>query len=163
MYVFRNMLPPFLKNSNGGQNTQRPREQTLHPGRASPTTLHRKSRALEASLESAESHLSTLRAKVHATISAYEQHYRFLRHVAYSAANASTPLINNEKVLKKREEELVDAFENVELAIQVARLKARAQKQETESLIKEMDRGGERQDKTKIHDEAASRARALER
>ena len=163
MCTFDKILPRFLKADNSSQNTGNLRVHVMGHGRVSPSILRRRSDGVEAALASAESRLATLRKKVDASISAYEKHYRFLRQAAYAAVHASSPTRNNERVLQARKEELAEVFEEIESAIQVARLKAEAQKKGLEKVVGEIERERESKNKDKITKENASRAKAPER
>ena len=161
MSSLRNILPAFLMTSDGRQTIQQPPRITYR-GNLSTTTLNRKAEALESSLAAAESHLSLLSTKVNNTLSAYEQHYSFLRRVAHFSMNSNVVLERNEALLAKREEDLAGAFEDLKLAIQVAGLKAKAQREEVNRLIEEVKGWRESADKNSENIENETRKRALE-
>ncbi|KAF1976569.1 hypothetical protein BU23DRAFT_628209 [Bimuria novae-zelandiae CBS 107.79] len=131
-----NLLPSFL----GLNDTRTETPRVVSHRSTTSAILQRKSSALYASLTAAETDLSALKSKINSALSAYEQHYTFLRRVARSSAHSNVPLQRNEEFLTRRDEELAEAFENMELAIQVARLKARAQREEVAKLVKENER-----------------------
>ncbi|KAF2450228.1 hypothetical protein P171DRAFT_479332 [Karstenula rhodostoma CBS 690.94] len=138
MSPFKYLLPSFL------QPTPAPTQPPLptHSPRPSIPTLHRKSLALASALTAAESRLSTLHAQMHTALSSYETHYAFLRRIAHDAAgsNANAALQRNTAQLERVARGLEEAFEAVEVAVQVARVKARAQREGVEELVREDER-----------------------
>lgn len=156
MSAFKSLLPSFLRPTvptHTSTNHSRLLTQISPP---SASTLHRKSLTLSSALTAAESHLSALHAQMQTALSAYEAHYAFLRRVAHDAvgSNAHAALQRNTAQLEQVARELEESFEAVDLAVQVARVKARAQREGVEGLLQENkrlrrclaggdDRGGE--------------------
>ena len=160
MSTFRNILPSFLTNSDSSKNVQNSPRIT-HRSRSSTTTLHRKADSLASSLVAAESHLSTLRTKVHTILSAYEQHYHFLRRAAHVSANSNAVLERNGALLATREEELTEIIEDLNLALQVAGLKAKAQREEIDGLVDEVKRWRELASENREYNQALTFGRIL--
>lgn len=140
MSAFKNLFPSFLKLSNTDNHIQTsPRPIKYRPS-SSTTILQRKGKALDVALTAATDHLSTLHTTIHTTLSTYENHYTFLRGVAHDAVNSNAALQRSQARLGRISHTVEEAFEAVDLAIQVARFKSRVNREEIERLVAENER-----------------------
>ncbi|KAL5388065.1 hypothetical protein PMIN06_004457 [Paraphaeosphaeria minitans] len=139
MPTFHSLLSPFWKPTSATQPLTNHCIQQPHTysSSTSAATLNRMSLALDASLTAAASRLSTLHAHLHTTLSTYEKHYVFLRHIAHDAIGSNAALRRSAAQLERTTQELEEAFEAVEVAVEVARLKARVQKEGMEGVMAE--------------------------
>ena len=72
-------------------------------------------------------------------------------------------LERNEVLLAKREEELTNIIEDLELAIHVAELKAKAQREEVDRLVEEIKKFREEAGKNQKQDNDAARKKGIKR